>query len=171
MNILDYLNHKLPLIDRQFDSINAGGCAIFAYTLAKELKDTLNIDAKILWLEDHKITKDIIHKAIKEVSTQNGGNFNLKQLNSYGVWCSHVMLMINKHVVDSTGVHPSINCTRWGYYNPIEDVMDIDTLKVLCDNPDGWNFRFDRSQIESIAKEIKKTLKEYKNKYAKNLVD
>lgn len=146
--LLECLDHKLPtLVDNQFKNINSGGCGVFAHVLATELQEVLGVTASVAWLDT--CDANTVSEALNTVRNNNGNHFDLEDMNAYGVWCNHVMLKVNNHLIDSTGVYENLGDTRWLMLT-MSEVIDLNTLGVLANNPNGWNRSFDRGQIPHI---------------------
>jgi len=152
-NILEYLNENLRrLVGERFIGVNVGGCGVFAYLLARELQ-AVGIEFTIAWLESDT-TDERFFEAISNAKKNNGGNYTLRDLNSEGIWCSHVMLMVGDKLVDCKGTFDNMNDAGW--WNRVQvNGMELNDLRQLAMNEEGWNTSFDREQIPEMEKSIR----------------
>ena len=142
----------LKVIDKKFDYVNCGGCGVVALFISEELTK-YNIKHDIIWIAyPNQKVKSVLKKTLKTNS-----NPSLYDIN--GATLVHAMIRIGRDkFVDSTGVTKGFNNTEWWRYNNLTKV-DIEILRTLALNPNGWNSSFNRSQIKPIKKIVKKTLK------------
>lgn len=138
-------------IGMKYSNINAGGCGVVAYTLAKELC-AVGIDAKIAWLGCSKSEAERNDVFNKLLNTNN--ELTLHDLNDNGIRCAHCMVLVDGHYIDANGV-VKVLTGKWSHY-PHTNTITWEQLKAVAENASGWNKMFDRTNIPTIEGLIKK---------------
>jgi len=153
--ISDKLNDALiENLKNNYPTINAGGCGVVAYNLAKELS-SLGFDAKIAWLDvNHPLEgyeerfNDLLNRDV---------DIDLHYLNDNGFRCAHCMVLIDGNYIDADGVVNKL-VGMWGDTYPHTTTLEWELLKSLVENEVGWNKTFDRELIPEVIEKIKKVV-------------
>ncbi len=161
-NSLEFLLFKLNdslinNLDNKFDSLNAGGCAVVAYMLARELC-SVGINAKVVWLSSFGATKEDFDKVL----VANNNSVSLRELNQSNINCAHCMVLVNGKLIDSTGVHKNRDNMTWKHYK-ILNIVSWDIVEPIAKNEYGWNSSFNREQIPAVENTIKNIVKDLVN--------
>jgi hypothetical protein len=148
------LSNALTTIQETYDSINNGGCGIFAKIVEKQLtKRGFNVEYVFLFRSKHCV---------------NSANENARCNDVYGLYCTswcHVLLRVNGYYVDSSGVHKSEDDLKtkgdWHYEYVVGDPIPKDFMMEFLsnDNRNNWNSCFDRRQSGAIALRFNNLLK------------
>ena len=146
------LSAALRSIDRDFDMINHGGCAVIAAALAKELDGHLE-DMRITTL-GHSGVHDI-DEVRPEIYTNNPDAWYDNGIGFKHVWIEGTIQ--SRHVcIDSTGVHePDFFYDVWGI--PATGSFTLEEIQELADC-DDWNPAFNRGQIPRLRKRVRSTV-------------
>jgi len=140
--VLDILNTELQKINNNHQSINRGGCGIFAEALYLSLskvglKPKLAVLTRRTEMDEKEVKKNLKNNA-----------------NAYEVPFSHIVVVIGKKYIDSNGVQKSFMNTPFWNCLCVKG-MDVELLKEWNKNKYNWNDVFNRTQIPSIKKKIK----------------
>lgn len=161
--IIDKLNNLAWKADTQINGLNAGGCAVFAYEVAKRLNE-LGIPAKGVvamsqWaLPSRKSKWPSVAKARENIRDVGDG----LEWSDNGVDFHHVGVEFTidgvKYHYDSngvTGAKPWLNRHHW---KVIPGRLSTDDLEKLVANRWNWNPEFDRRQVPKIHNMVEKAL-------------
>lgn len=152
MNLLENLNEIFPTkVGRVFDNINAGGCGIFAFLLARELTN-IGVSCEIFWLGSGQPSEE----DILEVET-------LRQLNEKGMHCDHIFVKCGGRYIDCKGAHESFEEAGW-YNSGQATISNYKSIEHIITRTEGWNTWFDRGQIPKIEKAVKELISELADK-------
>lgn len=146
--LFEVLSNDIPLVKAKFERINSGGCGAFALFLSNELNKR-NVNHKIVWVGNSFRGEE--KKIAKQIHSIFGANKNpsLLYFNSNGIYLTHAMIVINGKFVDATGVYGSFDETNWSYRSVLTEISN-EQLRVLVENPNGWNKSFDRNLIPKV---------------------
>lgn len=147
--------HKFALqINFDFYNVSYGGCACVAVAFAKQLKK--HFPVKILIANYDWLTKknQDISKIRKKLNTNTHSEWN-----DNGVAFAHVLVEFEYegklYQLDTDeGVIPRTTHTLDGQYPILKGHMSLEDAEELATNVDGWNYKFDRSQLPDIYKAI-----------------
>lgn len=135
------ISHILSMfreIDRKIPQLNAGGCAVAAYSIVEYAK-LLGIEAKVKYLFNGWAQSDY-------QSLQNNENGS----------CSHAVVVINNNMYDSNGLFD----IEYNFVEPDEVTsLDLEQDKVLesISYPGHWNPAFDRRDGRKKIQDVLKT--------------
>jgi hypothetical protein len=146
--LYNVLKNDIPSVKAKFERINSGGCGAFALFLSDELNKR-NIKHKIVWVGDS--FRDEKKKIAKQIHSIFGANKkpSLSDFNHNGIYLTHVMIVIDGKFVDATGLYDSFDETEWSYRSVLTELSN-EQLRVLVENPNGWNALFDRELIPKV---------------------
>jgi hypothetical protein len=137
------LNDQLKKINAKYPYINHGGCCYFA-TALKDHLNKLGIEAKFYLISNTNIS-DVINAR---------SDNRLSSLNTSGVYLAHMMCKVENILIDSTGVHESINKTEW--HNHKGQIVERENvIKSWLEEYGVWNPTFDRTNLPLIYEDIK----------------
>jgi hypothetical protein len=153
MNLFETLNTLGNRINRWYPEVNSGGCCVYASMIGEELRKR-GIEVRII-VAAYSATKDI-DKARKRVN-----NIHQKsEWNAEDIWFNHVGVEFQHEGVwyhyDSDGVNPKSK--KLGSFTVYPGRLSVDEAKVLADEPEGWNWSFDRNKIPAMKRHVKKYL-------------
>ncbi len=147
----DEVNDVLDRVDSKFTDINAGGCGVVAYILARQISKIA--ETRIVCYNMRNIS---INKA-----RQNVTNNTLREWNKHQVRIDHawVEFKVNNkwYGVDSKGIRPLKNF-RDRHGNPTAGSFTLREMREMGHSPAGWNNWFDRQQIPGMKRLINTNL-------------
>jgi len=154
--VLTKLNVLLPdELEGNYFNLNAGGCGIVAYLLAKELCKA-GYKAEIVWL-GRNCTEDKFNKIL-----ETNNKPTLAEFNSEGMYLAHCFVKLGTCYMDSKGVYKDLANSGWSGYTAITNIS-WSTMESIALCETGWNPRFRRNQIPQIKKSVKKIIKNLVN--------
>jgi hypothetical protein len=115
--------------------INAGGCAIFALNMAKELAP--------LRPEIYNISS-LIPKFAKQYS---------KQKTLLATSCDHVVIKVAGVYLDSNGVAHNKDAVRKPWYGRTFTKVSLKETQEAVQHKSNWNPKFDRDEYKSVLEE------------------
>jgi len=143
--------------DENYDYINWGGCAVSAVLLAEALTSFVD-ELKIVVYDDNCSNPQKVN--INEMRNYISRN-TLPEWNELGIYFGHVWVEFKWkgrwYAIDSDGLKSRKEMyERWGV--PLSGALSFKEMKELADSSRGWNSMFDRKQIPSMKKFVKKNL-------------
>lgn len=143
----------LSIVKDKYPKVNCGGCGAVALYISQELNKR-EIKHDIVWIGNSYTNK----KQIKDIFTNNS-NPSLSEFSENGIFLSHVMIKVKKYFIDGSGVFKGYDNTEWTHRSVVTK-LKIEQLNALVSSPDGWNDRFDRSDMPKIKKLVNKVFGE-----------
>lgn len=128
------LNELLSDLNRKY-LINHGGCAYFAYVLAKNF-EKLNIPFKVIIADSDRLSKGILDTNIS---------------------CGHVALVVNRVLIN-----PSPSRRYRNDYKKYDYIVKSSEILNYYKNCRAWNDDFDTDNIHTVEKQINKFFKKFK---------
>lgn len=158
--IIDKLNDLAWKADTQINDLNSGGCAVFAYEVAKKLKEQ-GIDAVgVVAMSSFSLDDDWPN--VSDVRNRLYDVSDAEEWYDNGVIFSHVGVEFEldgmKYHYDSSGVQPVQPWLNRQDWKVLDGRLEIDDLKALADVPSNWNTWFNRNQIPKMQQLVKYTL-------------
>lgn len=142
---------KIQNIGGKYNTLNCGGCGVFAVELYEKLKE-LGGDPKLYILSNYSYNEfeHIRKKLIKDCNILP----DLGMYNDYNWYLSHVVVHFDGGWFDSTGVYKSFDELNEGWCCEHHFEIDYSEMKVMVDSPNGWNDMFSRSLIPKLKKDF-----------------
>jgi len=144
------LDKTMKKLDKLYNTINCGGCGIFASELGNVLKQK-GLNVKYLLVLKYKPHVEIAQRYARENKILDLNNLH---------W-GHVMVLVDKKLVDSEGVFNKLNerfkSGRKYYGVELPEVTLNEWLTPKYES--NWNRTFDRGKlVPKIKKELIKNL-------------
>lgn len=156
INTLDALGRAA---ETQVDSLNCGGCAVYASMVGREL-EKLGIPVRgIVAMEAWEIPNlDKVRKHVEDTG-------NISHWNANGVEFNHVGLQFKLgnrwYQYDSSGVTGPKPWLKHEYWEVCKGSLSMVELENLANSPTGWNEWFNRhTEIPKLKKLTKQFFKE-----------
>lgn len=148
------LTPSLQEINCNFSNINAGGCGEFALALGRHFAKH-NIKFKYL-LISYRNNENILSSTRNFHALPEDIKTNMSVLHEYNYCICHIMIYYKGHFIDSTGVHETLETTRWSNdIFSLSSIISENYLSAWCETG-RWNEMFDKDNIPKIKKEIEK---------------
>lgn len=129
------INHKVQ-------NLNRGGCGVFAEQLYITLKK-MGYKPKIVVLTRDK-------KSLAMFAMLKTSNTDVPLSVSIG----HVAIQLKGKLIDSKGIHNTIQECWWSHYPFSKLPISLELLKIWNSDNDFWNNCFDRKNIKTIEKKL-----------------
>jgi len=149
IGLVKYFYNQYKDVNEKVCYLNNGGCGVFALKLYNLLLK-LNLTPKLIVITDN------IEGMKERIKTDK-----------YGATLFHIMVVINKKYIDSTGVYSKIKEIPHSYNDKPCVELPISVLEKWVSNEHMWNNDFNRSDIKVIDKILIKSFRKVK----KNLVN
>jgi hypothetical protein len=148
--VLDTLGQR---INRWYESINAGGCCVYAAIIGAELEKR-GIETRII------VAAYGAKNNIEEVKNKLKNPGNMQEWEDNNVWFNHVGVEFKYNDIwyhyDSDGTHRKRAMLKEFKIYPGR-LAPAEAWTVACDE-NGWNDSFNRRQIPSLKRHVKKYL-------------
>lgn len=149
---LESLDAFCKSIYESHQSINAGGCGVFASLVGNRLSKVAKVKIRVtdMFMEDKKL----IPSARKNIKKNT-----LYEWNMNGVSFGHIIVEFlykkKTYYVDATGVHQVASrcCFGWPMYTDPLTLKEVDELSGVAK---GWNQSFDRRAVPAIKRKVDK---------------
>jgi len=138
---------EIQPINEQVDSINCGGCGVFAEHLY-DLFIKLGHKPELAIITNSKKDMD---KRVKGIPWENYPSI------------THIVVKVDKYYMDNSGVFDKIeDVPGYGFWgNELCTDLTIETLKEWTSWSSLWNDTFDRKHIKTIAKKINEVYEKF----------
>lgn len=146
-------------VDKNYEYVNFGGCAVYAVELAKRLQALGYTDYK---LRVYGYKKANVSKAEKVVRQDNRGNTpptdNFPWRCNDVTFC-HVRLQWRGMMWDVKGAVPRKNGSDWNGYVLQRGSISFEAMTALLPKQSNWNRWFNRRKIPTIRRIMNKNFK------------
>lgn len=153
----------LPILANKMsniNSLNCGGCCVFATHVAKYLQQHVPVRIVIFNPPDYP--------SIDSVRTKLKNPRSARQWYKNGMAFFHILIEFDyegkTYLCDSTGVFPASNqytFNGWMELYRTSGSLTMEEASALAANHRAWNWRFDRRQIPKIKKRISRFFAKY----------
>lgn len=166
--LLKMLNELGKEAELRIESLNSGGCAVFAAHVGYYLKYRAGIKDVKLRVGNFWADEESEIPSVEEARNNLHPNANAYEWNRAGLCFGHVILEFKtgktkpvwRHY-DSSGVTGVSNVTNnFGYLLHPGEMTVEEGLAIAADRA-GWNERFDRGQIPALIRLIDKHFSDY----------
>ena len=148
------------------DSINSGGCCVFAALVAKHLSKYVPVQIRVAssWSES-LVALGVVRKKVPDP-------YNIHHWTDNGVGFSHVFIEFRhkgkSYIYDSNGVQEKTEpCDpTFGYPTFPGSLTLAEATKFAMNKNSGWNKMFNRRQIKKLEKIVDKGFKALKQNKA-----
>jgi len=159
LRIENCLRRISEVVNEEVESLNSGGCAVFAVELAKRLQaigEAVNIR--------------VYNYSPVDVEHVERTYFNDSKPESSKEWCAnnvhfvHVVVEWGDRLWDSESEVYTSNGERWkGWYVLAEGNISMSAIEVLANHRSNWNPTFDRKQIPRLLQIMDNEFAEFHN--------
>lgn len=139
-------------ISSTFRFINAGGCGVMATILGDNLAPIVQVNARICdtWNSQPRSFNQIIYSL-----RQRSNMFpTLRQINDEGLNFSHVWVEFYHNGetwwMDAEQLERPENWKYWRTDRVLPEVVLLDDIRQVANQPEGWNQMFDRRCIPNL---------------------
>lgn len=144
-------------INRQYNSVNYGGCAVYASVVGRNLAKCgylVRIGVSSSWND----TDPTIDDARNNILNKNNKRASIEQWNDQEIYFGHVWVEVcvggtwYAHDTNKTKMSDGVDPTfGWDQY---DGFMTLEEITPLANSKRGWNTEFDRYQIKAIKADV-----------------
>lgn len=150
-------------IEKSVQSLNAGGCCVYAAHVAKRLQHIVPTRVVVFNSEDIDINY---------VRANVTNNYSIREWYNNGMRFYHILVEFDyrgkTYLMDSTGIYDDLThagaCAGDATYKTGE--LTIDETIAFASRPHGWNWWFDRRQIPTLKKHVNRTFRQLNKQLA-----
>lgn len=170
VEMIDEISEK---VCANIESVNSGGCGVFAAELGKRLQALgfKDVNCRVYNYEEeceNMVFSDLntLEQYLREHNQPRG---EAEVWNDNGVYFSHVMLHVDGLLCDCEGYISADDpeAAVWSEdYLLLDGFVTIEAMAELACNPYNWNPTFPRSQIRLMTAIMDECIEKYTNKIA-----